>query len=150
MSAAAAQSPVLDNLDIVRAWAKGLAELLSQPSGAPVACEVLSSIPDNAGARSENDLWVTATLTGACSGELSFRLAPAEARQFAQKYEGKAEASDATISEGALLELFQKAAATVSTRWNGMMSNSRWRLDRLLPGLQPQRPTFRRAWLRRL
>jgi flagellar motor switch protein FliN len=117
MSAAAAQSPVLDNLDIVRAWAKGLAELLSQPSGAPVACEVLSSIPDNAGARSENDLWVTATLTGACSGELSFRLAPAEARQFAQKYEGKAEASDATISEGAVLELFQKAAATVSTRW---------------------------------
>ena len=72
MSAAAAQSPVLDNLDIVRAWAKGLAELLSQPSGAPVTCEVLSSIPDNAGARSENDLWVTATLTGASSGELSF------------------------------------------------------------------------------
>jgi len=117
MSAAAAQSPVLDNLDIVRAWAKGLAELLSRPSGAPVACEVLSSIPDNAGARSENDLWVTATLTGACSGELSFRLAPAEARQFAQKYEGKAEASDTTISEGAVLELFQKTAATVSTQW---------------------------------
>lgn len=116
MSAAAAQSPVLDNLDMVRAWAKGLAELLTQPSDAPVTCEVLSSVPDNAGGRSENDLWVTATVTGARCGELAFRLAPSDARQFGQKYEGKAESSDTTTSEDAVLDLFRKAAATASTQ----------------------------------
>ncbi len=116
MSAAAAQSRVLDNLSMISAWANGLAELLSQPPGAPVACEVLSSIPDNAGARSENDLWVIATVTGVRSGELAFRLAPSDARQFGQKYEGKVESSDTTTSEDAVLDLFRKAAATASTQ----------------------------------
>lgn len=116
MSAAAAQSPVLDHLDFVRAWAKSLAELLSQTSDAPVACEVLPRIPDSAGARGEHDLWVFATLTGALLGELSFRLTPADARQFVQKYEGKAENSDTTIREDAVLDLFRKAATTVSAQ----------------------------------
>lgn len=116
MSAAAAQSPVLDHLDFVRVWAKSLAELLSQTSDAPVACEVLPRIPDNAGARGKHDLWVIATLTGTLLGELSFRLTPADARQFVQKYEAKADNSDTTIREDAVLDLFRKAAATVSAQ----------------------------------
>src|ERR1700741_4766843 len=116
MSAAAAQSPVLDHLDFVRAWARSLAELLSQTSGAPVACEVLPRIPDNAAAHGEQDLWVTATSICDRPGELSFRLAPADARQFVQKYEAKTENSDTTIREDAVLDLFRKAAATVSAK----------------------------------
>jgi len=102
MSAATAPSPVFDHLDFVRAWARNLAELLSQPPGAQLACEVLSRIPDNAAARSEGDLWVTAALSGALSGELAFRLAPADARRLAQRYEGKAEGSDEAVSQDAL------------------------------------------------
>ena len=116
MSAATAPSPVFDHLDFVRAWARNLAELLSQPPGAPLACEVLSRIPDNAAARSEGDLWVTAALSGALSGELAFRLAPADARRLAQRYEGKAEGSDEAVSQDALLALFLKAADLVSTQ----------------------------------
>ena len=116
MSTAAAQSPVLDHLDFVRVWAKSLAELLSQTSDAPVACEVLPRIPENAGARGEHDLWVIATLTGTLLGELSFRLTPADARQFVQKYEAKADNSDTTIREDAVLDLLRKAAATVSAQ----------------------------------
>jgi flagellar motor switch protein FliN/FliY len=116
MSAATAPSPLLDHLDFVRAWARNLAELLSQPVGMPLACEVLSRIPENAAARSESDLWLTATLTGALSGELGFRMAPADARRLAQRYEGKAEGSDEAIGQDAVLKLFDKTAALVSTQ----------------------------------
>jgi hypothetical protein len=116
MSAAAAPSHVFDHLDFVRAWARNLADLLSQPPGTPLACEVLSRIPDNASARSEGDLWITAALSGALSGELALRLAPADARRLAQRYEGKAEGSDEAVSQDALLALFLKAAALVSTQ----------------------------------
>ena len=116
MSAAAVQSPVLEHLDIVRAWAQSLSELLSQTSGAPVACEVLPGIPDNATARSEQDIWITATLRGALSGELSFRLTSADANQFGQKYDANAENSGDAIRKDAVLEFFRKAAATVSAQ----------------------------------
>jgi flagellar motor switch protein FliN/FliY len=116
MSAATAPSHLFDHLDFVRAWARNLADLLSQPPGTPLACEVLSRIPDNASARSEGDLWVTAALSGALTGELAFRLAPADARRLAQRYEGKAEGSDEAVSQDALLALFLKAAALVSTQ----------------------------------
>jgi flagellar motor switch protein FliN/FliY len=116
MSAATALSPVFDHLDFVRAWARNFVELLSQPVGMALACEVLSRIPENAAARSESDLWLTATLTGALSGELAFRLAPADASRLAQRYEGKSEGSDEAISQDAVLELLRKAAALVSTQ----------------------------------
>lgn len=113
MSAAAAQSPVFEHLDMVRAWAKSLSDLLSQASGAPVTCEVLPRDPENAPSRSEQDIWVTATSRGALSGELSFRLTSADANQFGQKYEANAESSGDTTRKNAVLELFRKAAETV-------------------------------------
>jgi flagellar motor switch protein FliN len=92
--------------------------VLSQGSDLAV-CEVLPQGPVDAPPPSGGDLWITAALSGALSGELAFRLDRLAACRLAQRSSGEAEEGGESLSaeqEAAVLQLFRKTAALVGTQ----------------------------------
>lgn len=118
MSSAAAKSAIADVDDHVQAWAKSLAQALSEGLGAPSVCEVVFQPPADAPAPADDDLWVTATWSGGPSGELSFRMASIAARRLAGATEGPEQTLSAERKE-AVLGWFQKAGALVAAQQKG-------------------------------
>lgn len=105
-------------LDYCQSWAASVSEVIGQIAGAPLAVECASAMPPGTATAAESDVWLIAACEGALRGEMSLRLAQAEALRLAQIFMAEPAKADAELgaeSREAVLELFRQVAGHVAT-----------------------------------
>lgn len=113
MNAAAASARVQEVSDYVNSWASCLSDVLAEKLSSPVPCKILLSSSDPVPI-SEDDTWLTVTVSGQLKGELAFRL-PMAIRETLSTNHANETGSQPVDVDKLVLEIFELAAARVQT-----------------------------------
>ncbi|MFZ0318058.1 MAG: flagellar motor switch protein FliN [Candidatus Sulfotelmatobacter sp.] len=110
--------------EYVRLWADSFAQVITQITGAPVACRMLPQAPAGLKPAAEDDQWVMVTAVGGVRGEMSVRLGAASVLRLGQAFMSEPAAPDVPLTPDhreSVIELLRQVSGIVASgakaRW---------------------------------
>ncbi|HTZ82408.1 MAG TPA: flagellar motor switch protein FliN [Candidatus Acidoferrales bacterium] len=104
--------------DFFTLWAKTLAQVLGEISGAPIACMILTDAPAESESPASTDLWIGGAFSGPIRGEMSMRIPANSASHLARVFVGEpasGEPEPVSESREAIIELLRQVGGLVVT-----------------------------------